>query len=237
MPDRDPTPRYRLLGVVERDVQPIEEKEPDDDVFTWPHFLTRHVVVGAATVLVVFALAILFNAPLKDIANPNQTPEVAKAPWYFAGLQELLSHFTPMVAGVLIPGALLYPLSVVLWRLEALPAFAASGALFSSGFADKPPCWLPGYAAHDAASLFAVVGALAAVLERGRHGRGQTVDVCVQEAGIQSLHPWSIPTADYARVYPMLTAVPLRAAERAIPEDPEFGFSDEYVDWYRVYTP
>jgi crotonobetainyl-CoA:carnitine CoA-transferase CaiB-like acyl-CoA transferase len=101
------------------------------------------------------------------------------------------------------------------WRLEALPAFAASGALFSSGFADKPPCWLPGYAAHDAASLFAVVGALAAVLERARHGRGQTVDVSVQEAGIQSLHPWSIPMADYVRVYPMLTAVPLRAADGA----------------------
>ena len=101
------------------------------------------------------------------------------------------------------------------WRLEALPAFAASGALYSSGFADRPPCWLPGYAAHDAASLFAIVGALAAVIERARHGRGQTVDVSVQEAGIQGLHPWSIPSADYVRVYPMLTAVPLRAADGA----------------------
>ena len=61
-------------------------------MFTWPHLLVRHVVVAAGTILVVFALAILFNAPLKDIANPNQTPAVAKAPWYFAGLQELLSH-------------------------------------------------------------------------------------------------------------------------------------------------
>jgi crotonobetainyl-CoA:carnitine CoA-transferase CaiB-like acyl-CoA transferase len=101
------------------------------------------------------------------------------------------------------------------WRLEALPAFAASGALYSSGFPDRPPCWLPGYAAHDAASLFAVVGALAAVIERARHGRGQTVDVSVQEAAIQGLHPWSIPSADYVRVYPMLTAVPLRAADGA----------------------
>jgi quinol-cytochrome oxidoreductase complex cytochrome b subunit len=54
-------------------------------------------------VAVVFILAILFQAPLKDIANPNQTPEVAKAPWYFAGLQELLSHVQPMVAGVIVP--------------------------------------------------------------------------------------------------------------------------------------
>ena len=64
-------------------------RSPTDSVFTWPHMLVRHVVVGAATVAFVFALAIVFNAPLKDIANPNLTPAVAKAPWYFAGLQEL----------------------------------------------------------------------------------------------------------------------------------------------------
>jgi menaquinol-cytochrome c reductase cytochrome b/c subunit len=107
-------PRYRLLGVVPRDGGRREEQEPDDDVFTWPHFLVRHAVVAGLTVAVVFVLAILFDAPLKDIANPNQTPAVAKAPWYFAGLQELLSYLQPMVAGVLIPGAAL------LW-LFALP--------------------------------------------------------------------------------------------------------------------
>jgi menaquinol-cytochrome c reductase cytochrome b/c subunit len=99
--------RYRLLGVVPREVEVRKEQEPDDDVFTWPHFLIRHAVVGGLTVAVVFVLAIIFDAPLKDIANPNVTPEVAKAPWYFAGLQELLSHVEPMVAGVLIPGAAL----------------------------------------------------------------------------------------------------------------------------------
>ncbi|HTG46200.1 MAG TPA: menaquinol oxidoreductase [Actinomycetota bacterium] len=95
--------RYRLLGVVPHDVEPRSEHEPDDDVFTWPHLLVRHAVVAGLTVAVVFVLAILFDAPLKDIANPNQTPEVAKAPWYFAGLQELLSHVQPMVAGVIVP--------------------------------------------------------------------------------------------------------------------------------------
>ena len=99
--------------MVPRDVELRKEQEPDDDVFTWPHLLVRHAVVAGITVAVVFLLAILFTAPLKDIANPNQTPEVAKAPWYFAGLQELLSHVQPMVAGVIVPTvALLWLVSV-----------------------------------------------------------------------------------------------------------------------------
>jgi quinol-cytochrome oxidoreductase complex cytochrome b subunit len=53
----------------------------------------------------VFAIAIAFNAPLREMADPNNTPPVAKAPWYFAGLQELLAHFHPMVAGIIAPAA------------------------------------------------------------------------------------------------------------------------------------
>ncbi len=107
MPEPTDEPRYRLLGVIPREIEARDEQIPDDTVFTWPHFLIRHVVVAGLTVAVVFLLAIAFNAPLKDMANPNTTPPVAKAPWYFAGLQELLSHFQPMVAGILIPGAAL----------------------------------------------------------------------------------------------------------------------------------
>jgi menaquinol-cytochrome c reductase cytochrome b/c subunit len=107
MPDHDPEPRYRLLGVVEREIEQRPEQEPEDTVWTWPHFLIRHAVVATGTILVVFALAIAFNAPLQSLANPSLTPAEAKAPWYFAGLQELLSHLQPMVAGVLIPTAAL----------------------------------------------------------------------------------------------------------------------------------
>jgi crotonobetainyl-CoA:carnitine CoA-transferase CaiB-like acyl-CoA transferase len=90
------------------------------------------------------------------------------------------------------------------WRLEPLPAFAASGALWASGFADRPPCWLPGFQAHDCASVVAVAGALAAVASRRRDGHGQTVEVTVQEAAMASLAPWSIILADYARRFPLL---------------------------------
>src|SRR5438552_1777357 len=101
------------------------------------------------------------------------------------------------------------------WRLEALPAFAASGALHASGFRDRPPCWLPGYAAHDCGAVFAVAGALAALLARARHGAGETVEVSVQEAALNGMNPWSIPPADYARLYPMLPVAPPRNADGA----------------------
>jgi crotonobetainyl-CoA:carnitine CoA-transferase CaiB-like acyl-CoA transferase len=99
------------------------------------------------------------------------------------------------------------------WRAEALPAFAASGALHASGFPDRPPCWLPGFLAHDCASVFAAVGALTAVLDRAGDGAGQTVEVSVQEAALHGLNPWSIPLADYARLYPLLPAAPPRNAD------------------------
>jgi crotonobetainyl-CoA:carnitine CoA-transferase CaiB-like acyl-CoA transferase len=96
------------------------------------------------------------------------------------------------------------------WRLEALPAFAASGALYASGFPELAPCWLPGYAAHDSAAVFAAAGALAALATRRRDGLGQTVEVSVQEAALHGLNPWSIPLADYARRYPRLPPSPKR---------------------------
>jgi quinol-cytochrome oxidoreductase complex cytochrome b subunit len=106
-------PRYRLLGVVPREIEVRRKQEPDDTAFTWPHFLVRHAVVAAGTVVAVFLLAILFDAPLKDMADPNFAPPVDKAPWYFAGLQELLSHVHPMVAGIFVPGVALMFLAMI----------------------------------------------------------------------------------------------------------------------------
>jgi quinol-cytochrome oxidoreductase complex cytochrome b subunit len=100
--------RVRLLGVVDRESVTEADRPIDDTVFTWPHLLVRHVVVALGTAAVVLGLGVLFSAPLRGLANPNVTPEPAKAPWYFAGLQELLSRFDPLVAGILVPaGAVL----------------------------------------------------------------------------------------------------------------------------------
>ncbi len=96
--------RVRLLGVVDRESVVEAARPVDDTVFTWPHLLVRHAVVALGTAAVVLALGVTYSAPLRGLANPNVTPEPAKAPWYFAGLQELLSRFDPLIAGILVPG-------------------------------------------------------------------------------------------------------------------------------------
>ncbi|MEZ5228330.1 MAG: hypothetical protein R2710_17150 [Acidimicrobiales bacterium] len=109
----DPTPGAdgpkRVLGVVPGKPVAGERKEPADDdmVMVWPHLLVRHAVAALSTVVVVLIIAVLFDAPLRDHANPTVTPNPEKAPWYFAALQELLALFHPLVAGVLVPGAIL----------------------------------------------------------------------------------------------------------------------------------
>jgi len=116
--------RIRVLGVVDRESVTAEERAVDDTVFTWPHLVVRHVVVALGVCATVLGLGVAFAAPLRGLANPNLTPEPAKAPWYFAGLQELLSRFDPLVAGILIPiGAVLA--FVVLPYIDRNPATEA----------------------------------------------------------------------------------------------------------------
>jgi hypothetical protein len=94
----------RLLTVVKAgSIQDVKAK-PQDKVHVWPHLLVVEFV--AALLLTAFTLifSIFVNAPLLELANFNQTPNPSKAPWYFLGLQELLTMFHPMVAGVTIPG-------------------------------------------------------------------------------------------------------------------------------------
>lgn len=112
----------RVLGVVPGKPAAGERKEPaeQDAVMVWPHLLVRHALAALAVLLLVLILAILFDAPLREVANPALTPNPEKAPWYFAALQELLSHFHPMVAGVLVPTAILIGL-VALPYLERSP--------------------------------------------------------------------------------------------------------------------
>ncbi len=94
----------RLLTVVKSGSIQDTKSMPSDKVHVWPHLL----VVEFAATLFITAFTLIFsifvNAPLLELANFNETPNPSKAPWYFLGLQELLTMFHPMVAGVTIPG-------------------------------------------------------------------------------------------------------------------------------------
>ena len=94
----------RLLTVVKSGSIQDVKASPVDKVHTWPHLLAAEFVAALACLAFTFFFSIFVNAPLLQQANINKTPNPSKAPWYFLGLQELLTMFHPMIAGVTIPG-------------------------------------------------------------------------------------------------------------------------------------
>jgi hypothetical protein len=94
----------RLLTVVKAGSIQDVKATPTDKVHTWPHLLLGEFIACLAMSAFLLIFSALVNAPLLASANFNFTPNPSKAPWYFLGLQELLTMFHPMVAGVTIPG-------------------------------------------------------------------------------------------------------------------------------------
>ena len=94
----------RLLTVVKAGSIQDVKAMPTDKVHVWPHLLVVEFVASLAMTAFLLVFSAFVNAPLLAMANFNRTPNPSKAPWYFLGLQELLTMFHPMVAGVTIPG-------------------------------------------------------------------------------------------------------------------------------------
>jgi menaquinol-cytochrome c reductase cytochrome b/c subunit len=107
---------HRLLAMVPPEGIQRAEARQEDKVNVWPHLLLREAVAAFAVFAFVTVFSVVVNAPLRELANSNLTPNPSKAPWYFLGLQELLRYFHPMVAGVTIPG-------IALLALMAAPYF------------------------------------------------------------------------------------------------------------------
>ena len=126
-----PTPKpgapdkHRLLALVPPEGVQRVEREQGDRVNTFPHLMIQELLslTIATAALIIFSTFV--NAPLRELANPNLTPNPSKAPWYFLGLQELLRYFHPMVAGVLVPTLFF-------------------GLLFVLPYADRNPSTKPG---------------------------------------------------------------------------------------------
>ena len=143
-PKKGAPDKHRLLALVPPEGIQRVEREQGDRVHTWPHLLLEEFIA----MLILFAGLLIFssliNAPLRELANPNLTPNPSKAPWYFLGLQELLRYFHPMIAGISIP-------TFILVGLAAVP------------YVDRNPSILPGDR-KIAITLFTVMFMFGAVL-------------------------------------------------------------------------
>lgn len=96
-------------------------------LMTYPHLLIREAIAFQVLVIAMVLVALFWDAPLEQLANPLLTPNPAKAPWYFLGLQELLHFFPPFVAGILIPTLVVIALVIIPYfniNIEGEPIWA-----------------------------------------------------------------------------------------------------------------
>ncbi|HEX9676623.1 MAG TPA: hypothetical protein VGA07_11650 [Anaerolineales bacterium] len=108
---------FALVELV-RGETPMVDRGPEDTEFSFPIVLLWEILLLFGVTLAIFAFSLFKQAPLEEIANPFVTSDPAKAPWYFVGLQELLEHMHPTLAGVIVP-SLLVGFLVVLPYLDS----------------------------------------------------------------------------------------------------------------------
>jgi hypothetical protein len=112
-PKKGAPDKHRLLALVPPEGIQRVEREQGDRVNVWPHLLIEEFVAMFVLSVGLVVFSTFLNAPLRELANGNLTPNPSKAPWYFLGLQELLRYFHPLVAGVSIPTFILVGLAAV----------------------------------------------------------------------------------------------------------------------------
>jgi menaquinol-cytochrome c reductase cytochrome b/c subunit len=116
---RPPSPKpgapdkQRLLALVHPEGIQRVAREQGDRVNVFPHLLAEEFVAMFIVLAFLVVYSTFVDAPLRELANPNLTPNPSKAPWYFLGLQELLRYFHPMIAGVVFPTLILVGLAAV----------------------------------------------------------------------------------------------------------------------------
>ena len=103
----------RRIVFITRRISAQVKSDTEEQLQTFPEVLFRAAVAVMTLAVVLVWTALLFNAPLEGLADPSHTPNPAKAPWYFLGLQEMLHYFPPVVAGVLVPGLVVMALIVI----------------------------------------------------------------------------------------------------------------------------
>lgn len=92
---------------------PWEKTESDEKLFTWPDLVYTEMLCMILLTIVMIVWSIALRAPLEEAANPTSSPNPAKAPWYFLGLQEMLVYFDPWLAGVVLPTLIIVGLMAI----------------------------------------------------------------------------------------------------------------------------
>ena len=117
----------RRIVFITRKTSAKVKGEVGPQLMSFPHVVLREAIAFQLLAIVLEALALFWDAPLEQLANPLLTPNPAKAPWYFLGLQELLHYFPPLVAGVLLPTLVVLGLVVIPYfdvNIEGEPLWA-----------------------------------------------------------------------------------------------------------------
>jgi len=146
-PEDRPSKTYGLMCVV-KGKSPYTGQNPRETVPAWPSLLRAELLVFMVTMLVCVALGYFFDAPLKELANPAVPENPAKAPWYFLGLQEMVSY-SAFVGGIVIP-------SIAVLGLALIP--------YLDRDAEESGVWFSGARGKRIMALSAAFGAVAAVL-------------------------------------------------------------------------
>jgi hypothetical protein len=117
----------RRLVFITRKTSAKVKEETGPQLMSFPHVILRESIAFQILTIVLVGLALFWDAPLEQLANPLLTPNPAKAPWYFLGLQELLHYFPPLIAGVLLPTLVVLALVVIPYfdvNIEGEPLWA-----------------------------------------------------------------------------------------------------------------
>lgn len=117
----------RVVFITPKTSAQVKEKA-DSQLMSYPHLMLREVIAFEVLTIVLVIVALVWDAPLEQLANPLLTPNPAKAPWYFLGLQELLHYFPPLVAGIIIPTLVVVALVVIPYfnvNIKGEPLWAA----------------------------------------------------------------------------------------------------------------